>query len=389
MTIIEQIDKCIPASRRETIPWKAIEQLFSETCFRDMQRTAQNPIFHGEGDVYTHTQMVCQKLIEIPRFQVLLNSQKTELFLAAILHDIGKTKTTRSENGEWVSPHHASVGSQLVREFLWKECGLCGTIEKTMFRETVCALVRYHMLAMHLINQENAIRKAREVAAIAELAPDFSWNLLCMLAEADVKGRIADDIEDSLSQLQLSRIVAEEAGCLCEPYAFADSFTKHAYLCGRNVQPNQMLYDDTWGEVIMLSGLPGTGKDTWILQNKPDLPVVSLDEIREETQSSPVENQGKIIQKAQERARAYLRSKQPFIWNATDLSKDLRQKQVSLFERYGAKVRIVYLETDWNTRKSRNSGRKDAVPEHIVEKMLGRTVLPTSEEAQTVEWVFV
>ena len=43
MTIIEQIDKCIPASRRETIPWKAIEQLFSEICFSNMQRTAQNP----------------------------------------------------------------------------------------------------------------------------------------------------------------------------------------------------------------------------------------------------------------------------------------------------------------------------------------------------------
>ena len=207
--------------------------------------------------------------------------------------------------------------------------------------------------------------------------------------EADVKGRIADDIEDTLSQVQLSRIVTEEAGCLYRPYAFADGFTKHAYLSGRNVQPNQMLYDDTWGEVIMLSGLPGTGKDTWIQQNEPDLPVVSLDEIRKETRISPIENQGKIIQEAWEQARAYLRRKQPFIWNATDLSKDLRHRQVSLFEQYGAKVRIVYLETDWDTRKGRNSGRKDAVSEFIVEKMLGITVLPTPEEAQTVEWVFV
>ena len=119
MTIIEQIDNCIPASGQETIPWNATEQLFSEICFSDMQRIAQNPVFHGEGDVYTHTRMVCRELAEIAKFQELPGSQRTELFLAALLHDIGKVKTTRLENGEWVSPHHASVGSQVVREFLW------------------------------------------------------------------------------------------------------------------------------------------------------------------------------------------------------------------------------------------------------------------------------
>ncbi len=387
MDFIEQIEDCISGSLTDGILWNRMDQLFAVTCFSDMKITQQNPVFHGEGDVYTHTQMVCQELIRIPAFLNLPLRQKTELFLAALLHDIGKVKTTRLEDGSWISPHHASVGSRIARAFLWQECGLCGTQERIDFRETVCALIRYHMLPVHLIDREEPEREARKVAAFGELAGDFSWHLLCILAEADVRGRIADDIAKGLEQIELVRILAEEADCLSGAYVFADDFTKHAYLLGRNVQPDQTLFDDTWGEVIMLSGLPGTGKDTWIRQNAPDMPMVSLDDLRKELGIKPTDNQGKVIQEARERAKEYLRKKQPFVWNATDLTKDIRQKQIGLFEQYGARVRIVYLETDWKTRTKRNADRADAVPEGVVGGMLGKTVLPAPDEAQTVEWL--
>lgn len=150
--------------------------------------------------------------------------------------------------------------------------------------------------------------------------------------------------------------------------------------------PDQSLYDDTWGEVIMMSGLPGTGKDTWIQHNLSHLPMVSLDEIRKELKIKPTEPQGAVIQKAQERAKEFLRKKQPFVWNATNITKDTRQKQISLFERYGASVRIVYLETEWNTLLKRNGSRADEVPENAIERMLAKLVLPTPQEAKLVEW---
>ena len=185
------------------------------------------------------------------------------------------------ENGSWTSPHHASTGSLIVREFLWKECGLCGTPEAASFRETVCSLVAGHMQPVYLITKKDPERKLRTIAAAGELGRDFSWELLCMLSEADVTGRIAADTEESLTKVRLAGVMAEEAGCLKGPYAFPDPIVKRAYLGGRNVLPDQPLYDDTWGEVILMSGLPGTGKDTWIRQHVPSLPVVSLDEIRE------------------------------------------------------------------------------------------------------------
>lgn len=64
------------------------------------------------------------------------------------------------------------------------------------------------------------------------------------------------------------------------------------YLSGRNVVPEQPLYDDSWGEVILMSGLPGTGKDTWIMPNRLHMPVISLDDIRREIKIKPTDGQG-------------------------------------------------------------------------------------------------
>ena len=386
---VSQFQGLVPDSPDAEIDWSRIEALFAPYAFADMARTPQNPVFHGEGDVLTHIKLVCRELNRMPAFQCLPKRQKEELFLAALLHDVGKVKMTRLENGEWVSPHHASVGSRIVRELLWLDFGLCGTREAMIFRETVCALVRCHMLPVHLPDQDEPERKARQVASIGELAPDFSWELLCLLAEADVRGRIAEDTEDGLTQVQLTRLLAEEARCLHGPYRFQDGFTKRAYLSGRNVQPDQTLYDDAWGEVILLSGLPGTGKDTWIRQNAPGLPMISPDCIRRELNAAPTGNQAKVIQTAQERAKELLRTKQPFVWNATNITRELRQEQVSLFERYGARVRIVYLETPWETELRRNAGRREKVPQTAIEGMLRKTELPTPDEAQAVEWICV
>lgn len=386
MDLIETIAQCMPRSSSGIIPWDRIEPLFSAAWFSQMKNTRQNPVYHGEGDVFTHTQMVCRELNAMAAFHELPERQKTALFLAALLHDVGKIKTTRLENGVWTSPHHASTGSMMTRTFLWRDGGLCGTDGALRFRETVCALVRYHMLPLHLMEQEDAERKALEIAALGELAPDFSWHLLCMLAEADVRGRIAEDIEEGMTRVQLCRMLAEEAGCGHQPYPFADAFTKRAFLSGRNVGKNQTLYNDTWGEVIMMSGLPGTGKDAWIQANAPELPMVSLDEIRKELQISPADNQGQVIQAAQERAREHLRRKQPFVWNATDLTRDTRQKLIGMFERYHARVRIVYLEAEWERRFQQNQARNEAVPESAVDRMLSKTVPPMPDEAQAVVW---
>ena len=114
--------------------------------------------------------------------------------------------------------------------------------------------------------------------------------------------------------------------------------------------------------------------------------MVSLDEWRIKLNVKPDGDQGRVTQAAREQAREYLRAKRPFIWNATSLT-SLRAQQVSLFENYGARVRMVCLETEWRENLRRNAERSARVPEHVIGEMLGRLEIPQRFEAQTVEWL--
>ena len=149
-----------------------------------------------------------------------------------------------------------------------------------------------------------------KIASNGELTPDFTIELLCILEEADVRGRIYKGMEESIETVLLCAQLAEEIGCYKGAFSFPSSYAAHAYLSGRNIVPGQALYDDTWGEVILLSGLPGTGKDTWLREYNIHLPVISLDEIRKEMGVLPTEHQGVVVAKARETAKEYLRKKQ-------------------------------------------------------------------------------
>lgn len=354
-----------------------------DAFWEEMAQTPQNPAFHGEGDVLTHTRMVVEALTKMSAFAALPNEQQKMLLLAAALHDVGKPHTTRMEDGAWVSPHHSSVGAHIARQFLWQNQNLCGSEVAFRCREGVCSLIRRHGMPVHAFEQPDGIL---QLAKFAE--SPTTVEAVCLLAEADILGRIATDSWELLEKVQFAEELAKENGCYTSAVPFASPVTKRAWISGRSVSPDVPLYDDTWGEVILMSGLPGTGKDTWI-QNHCDLPMISLDAIRQEWKYDASRNQTPIVKEARERAKVLLRKKQPFVWNATNLTEMVRGEQISLFESYGASVRIVYLETDWKTNQDRNRNRRDAVPEEKLEKMLGILEPPQRWEARTADTYFI
>ncbi len=138
-----------------------------------------------------------------------------------------------------------------------------------------------------------------------------------------------------------------------------------------------------------MSGLAGTGKDTWIARFCPEHPVVSLDGIRRELGTAHGTDEARVVHLAQERANQLLRERRPFVWNATGLSGQQRKKQIDRFERYGAHVRVVYLETAWAELLRRNAARPAQVPEHAIAGMLQRLEPPMPWEADAVEWICV
>lgn len=368
------------------IDWNNIERTILDRYKEGLCQTPQSLVFHAEGDAYVHTKMVCDALSQMPEYQGLNERQKHILYVSALLHDIGKIRTTRYEGGDWHTPHHAPTGSRMVREMLWKSYGLCGQKELTEIREAICQLIRYHSFPPVAIDHKESRPRLHRMAANSLLVPDFSIRLLCMLCQADMLGRQCADQQEVLDKIALCEELAKEEGCYETSYPFPSAHTRRAFLAGRDIWKNQELYDDCWGEVVLMSGLPGTGKDTWIKHHLPELPVISLDDIRRDNKISPMAEQGKVANLAREQAKEYLRQHQPFVWNATNITAQMRESLVCLFETYHAHVRIVYLETNWQTLLERNSSREDMVPPSIIEDMMGKMTLPEAHEARKVEW---
>ncbi|MCM1110227.1 MAG: AAA family ATPase [Clostridium sp.] len=369
------------------IDWTYIKNSALDGFRQRLEAMPQPPHYHDEGNVMVHTQMVLEALESLPEYHSLPEHQRNILYVAAQLHDIGKIPSTKEIMGKIEASHHAPVGCQMARETIWLDYGLCGSKELQQICEAICLLIRYHSFPPHAIETKNSALRLHRIAANSLLVPDFSIRMLCILAKADMLGRICDDQEEMLDRISLCEEVAREEECYDGCFAFPSDYTRRAYLSGRDVWKNQDLHDDTWGEVILMSGLPGVGKDTWIQRNIPDLPMISLDEIRKELKYSPTHNQGKVANLARERAKELLRQHQPFVWNATNITAQKRESLVSLFETYRAHVRIVYLETDWQTQLTQNASREDAVPTTVLRDMLGKLSLPEAIEATIVEWV--
>ncbi|MEP0854433.1 AAA family ATPase [Trichocoleus sp. DQ-U1] len=70
----------------------------------------------------------------------------------------------------------------------------------------------------------------------------------------------------------------------------------------------------------------------------------SLDELRQAMNISPKDDQGAVGDRARAIAKEYMRVEKSFVWNATNLSRQLRSSLINLFSAYQARICIVYLE---------------------------------------------
>jgi predicted kinase len=211
---------------------------------------------------------------------------------------------------------------------------------------------------------------------------------VALLAEADVRGRVCADHAQLIERVDLFRLFCREHGCYDRPFAFADDQSRIAYFRSPHRDPHYAAHDTTWGEVIVLSGLPGAGKDTWIMKHAPHLPVVALDTIRRELNIGPDDDQGTVVRVAKERARALLRARQPFVWNATNITRSLRGPLIDLITDYGARARLVYIDVPFDVLRRRNRVRTAMVPDAVIGRLIDKLDVPDRTEAHRVEYVY-
>jgi predicted kinase len=370
---------CPQPSRQWRLDWETMQQRFS--WLQAMDGVLQFPAYHAEGDVLIHTHMVTDALIQHTQWRALPDEERTLLFASALLHDVGKPACTKIESdGKISSRGHARRGEFIARRILWTGEELPAPVPFTQC-EYIARLVRWHGLPLQFLKDSHPEKLI--IAASQSIRMDH----LALLAEADVRGRICADQEELLERVELFRLLCQEQNCYTTPYSFPTPHSRFVYLHSEHSYPDYNAYDDTAFEVILLSGLPGSGKNSWLQTHLSDWPVISLDSIRKELHVTPDGDQGHVIQLARERAREYMRKQQSFAWNATNTTRLLRQQLIDLFTSYGGRTHIVYLTTPYDVIIKQNRDREASVPETIISKLLAKLEVPDITEAHQVEWV--
>jgi putative nucleotidyltransferase with HDIG domain len=362
-----------PSAPDWRLPWDEMDRAYP--FLQALADCPQDPLHHAEGDVWIHTRMVCQELIALPAWRELPLEQRQVVFAAAVLHDVAKPRCTRLEEERITARGHSRQGAMMARNILWRMAVPFSD------REQVTAMIRYHQLPFFLIDRPDARRQAIEISQTTRC------DHLALLAEADIRGRICADQQRLLDNVALFALLAGDLGCSQTPYPFASDHARVLFFQDMHRQPDSPAHQAFRAEVILMSGLPGSGKDHYIHNHFPDWLLISLDDLREELDVSPDESQGTVINEARERARAWLRQGQSFVWNATNISAQLRQQVIALFFAYQARVRIVYLEVPCAVLFSQNRQRSRCVPEKVMERMIDRWEVPDRTEAHQVDWL--
>ena len=155
-----------------------IDQLLPE--FVPLAGCEQEPEWHPEGDVWTHTLMV------VDQARALNGDLERPLLIAVMLgalcHDLGKPATTAIINGRIRSPEHEEAGVEPTLRVLDRLN--VHTIDGTDVRHHVVGLVAQHL-------KPGMFQKAGNVSdgAFRRLAQKVDLELLARVARADCLGR--------------------------------------------------------------------------------------------------------------------------------------------------------------------------------------------------------
>ena len=148
-----------------------------------LETTPQDPGWHPEGDVWTHTLQVVDAAADLRDELGNDRPRQLALMIGALCHDLGKPSTTLFEDGRIRSRGHEEAGLPPTRALLdrWNVQTLLGYD----VREQVLGLVAHHLKPGQLYDERDRVGDG----AIRRLAGKVEPDLLYRVAKADCLGR--------------------------------------------------------------------------------------------------------------------------------------------------------------------------------------------------------
>jgi tRNA nucleotidyltransferase (CCA-adding enzyme) len=201
----EEIRKWALTSVRPKKFWDCLRDLKWLSMFPEVDNLIgiqQDPKWHPEGDVYTHSTFATNMAKMIADRDNLIETDRIVLMLAALCHDLGKVTTTElCDDGRIRSLKHDKEGEQPIRSFLSKISCPNELIER------IVILGRNHM-----IRREKSLTKRVITRLINRLEPENIY-MLSRVVEADASARppfvLVNPIECFIKAIEEFKIEAD------------------------------------------------------------------------------------------------------------------------------------------------------------------------------------
>ena len=244
--IEEELRKALLKAEKPSIFFEEMREMDQlEVWFPELAETIdleQDPVFHPEGDVWTHTMEVIDRAAAF-RDRI---SEPFRFMLLALTHDLGKIVTTEEKNGRIHAYEHETKGLPLVESFVRR------IINENDVIDYVLNMVPLHMKPNVSAYSKPALKSTNRMFDQAEAPEDLIW-----FAAAD---RPVFAGEDSFSG---------DTGFLLERLAAYDEIMARPYVMGRDLIAAGLEPGEDFSEILEYAHklrLAGIEKDSALKQ---------------------------------------------------------------------------------------------------------------------------
>ncbi len=363
----------------------------------ELEKTPQDAIWHAEGNVAIHTNMVmgeAQKMLQDT------GENRLVFVLGALFHDIGKSLCTREYESNGMirigSANHAKIGADYLTPIISR----LGLVQELTDR--ILNIVRYH-------HHPRKIYRSSNDQVLWEFVQIPNYKEVLMFEKMDLAGRrysgtseeleivdlVSTLIDEKLQESNIPLMLEDECASLSgERKTFVYQKTMKFLTDGICSHPWEALSKamntpDEYPRVTLLCGAPRSGKTTYRNQHN-DCTVICLDDLRVQMTGKKdcFKRDGQVVQEAYKQYKAALANKENIIWDSTNTTALLREKVLSTGESYGAQTGIACFIVDPNEVHKRNKKSEEQVPSSVVDKFFRNWEQPTLKEAHWIEEIY-
>lgn len=338
--------------------------------FHDMIGCKQSKKYHAEGDVWNHTKLVAKAMRDYIEKTVNLNEEDGRkraklLMISALFHDLGKPSTTYFDNADqdWHCKDHGAVGAKIARGLL--------SDEPILFREEIVWLVKNHMI-FHYFDCKSPESKKQIIEKVCR-GLSTAENLLAL------------NIADSIGSLSDENTVEALENRVATVKGIAKSQFNSYWIYGGKTKECT---------AIIMIGLAGAGKDTFIQRTLPNAECICRDDYRELITNGKKEGkkllldragENKVTQMVEEAIKDNCLNQRSFVINQTSLTKKGRMELKEKILGYNSNYEIVFVYVEpRGGYKTCIKRRKGQIKPEVIEGMWNRLEFPDYNECDQI-----